>query len=64
MEDLIIEYLTQGKNQREISELLKQKNLEPNSLSYIEKCLKKLRIKNKATSMFHLGFILAKQGNK
>lgn len=61
MEDLIIKYLKKGKSQREISDLLKQQNLEPNSLSFIEKFLKTLRAKYKAKTMFHLGFIMGKE---
>lgn len=58
---LIIKLLTEGKTQPEISEALKALNIYPNSLSTIEKELKKIRAKHGAKSMFHLGVILSKR---
>lgn len=57
-QDIIIEYLSQGKTQAEISNLLKDRGIKPNSLSHIEKLLKVVRKEHNATTMFHLGVIL------
>lgn len=59
MEEIIINYLFEGKTQAQISKELKKKGIKPNSLSYIEKILKKIKIKNKANTMFHLASILS-----
>lgn len=59
-QDIIIEYLSIGKTQNEIAELLKQKGITPNSLSHVEKTLKAIRKEHGATTMFHLGVILTK----
>lgn len=58
-EHQIIELLFDGLTQPEISAELKRRGVTPNSLSYIEKYIKELRSKHKATTMFHLGAILA-----
>lgn len=60
MEDLILKYLKEGKTQAEIAGILKQLEIQPNSLSSIEKHLKSIRKKHGAKTMFHLGFILNK----
>lgn len=62
-QDLIISYLSEGKTQAEISELLKAKDIKPNSLSHIEKLLKAVRKQYGANTMFHLGVILTKKNN-
>lgn len=59
MEDLVIKYLFAGKTQLEISEILKRDGIKPNSLSSIEKMLKRIRIKYGANTMFHLAVILS-----
>lgn len=56
--DKIIALLSKGKTQAEISQLLKAANVKPNSLSHIEKHLKKTRKEHNAKTMFHLGVIL------
>lgn len=58
MEELIIKYLFEGKTQNEIADILKQQGVTPNSLSSIEKSLKKIKSQHKANTMFHLAAIL------
>jgi Mg2+/Co2+ transporter CorC len=58
--DLILKYLSEGKTQCEISELLKASNITPNSLSHIEKTLKEIRQQYNAKTIFHLAVILCK----
>ena len=60
MEDLIIQHLKNGLTQYEISDILKEQGVKPNSLSSIEKNLKVIRAKYGAKTMFHLGCILGK----
>jgi len=50
----LIELLSQGLSQDEISVALKKENLSPSSLSTIEKRLNKLRIQFKANNAIHL----------
>ena len=59
-EDKILQLLSVGKTQNEISDILKSQGIKPNSLSHIEKLLKKVRADHGATTMFHLGCILTK----
>jgi DNA-binding CsgD family transcriptional regulator len=61
MEDLILQYLKEGKTQAEIADLLKDAGIKPNSLSSVEKKLKSIREKYGARSMFHLAVILQSQ---
>lgn len=56
--ELIIQHLLEGKTQIQISNILKEQGIEPNSLSQIEKSLKKLKEKHRAKTLFHLGAIL------
>ncbi len=58
VKELIIEYLKQGLNQKEISLKLIELNLKPNSLSSVEKYLNSIRKEYDAKTMFHLGYIL------
>jgi len=58
MEELIIQYLLEGKTQPEIAAILKERGIEPNSLSSIEKTLRKLKDEHGAKTMFHLGAII------
>ena len=60
-ESLIIDLLSEGKTQPEISDILKAKGIHPNSLSSIEKGLKALRERKGAKTMFHLAIILARE---
>ena len=55
---ILLEQLSKGFSQEYISNLLKQKNIKPNSLSSIEKRLNKLRIEFKANNAIHLIAIL------
>lgn len=61
MDKIIIKYLKEGYSQDEIAQLLKNQNLTPNSLSSIEKTIKKIKKKNNARTMFHLAWILSKK---
>lgn len=63
MDVIIIAYLFEGKTQAEISVELKKRGMTPNSLSYIEKTLKKIRERYQANTMFHLAAILSKIKN-
>lgn len=58
LEELIIRYLLEGKTQLEIAAILKEQGIEPNSLSSIEKTLRKLKDEHGAKTMFHLGAII------
>ncbi|TDG37950.1 hypothetical protein EZJ43_02345 [Pedobacter changchengzhani] len=58
-EDKIIKLLMKGRTLPEISEYLKEKNVRPSSLSYLEKLLKAMKDEHKAKTMFHLGAILS-----
>ncbi len=50
----MLQLLSLGKSQEEISTTLKEKNLSPSSLSSVEKRLNKLRIQFKANNATHL----------
>ena len=51
---LLLEKLSHGKSQEEISSEFKKKNMTPSSLSSIEKRLNKLKIEFKANNAIHL----------
>ena len=51
---LLLEKLSHGKSQEEISAAFKKKNMTPSSLSSIEKRLNKLKIEFKANNAIHL----------
>lgn len=57
-EKIILMYMREGYTQTEISEKLKKEGAFPNSLSIIEKTLKKTRVKYGAKTNFHLACIL------
>lgn len=57
--EMLINHLSNGKTQKEISAIFKSEGVEPNSLSSIEKMLKSIRAKHGAKTMFHLGFIIS-----
>lgn len=59
MEEVIVKLLFEGKTQKEISNILKNRGLEPSGLSSIEKKLKEIKERHGAKTMFHLGAILA-----
>lgn len=61
IELMLIRHLSEGKTQKEISDIFKSEGVEPNSLSSIEKMLKSIRAKHGAKTMFHLGYILEKK---
>ena len=58
----IISALSKGLSQEQISSLLKEKNMSPNSLSTIEKRLNKLRIQFQANNVTHLVSMLKDLG--
>jgi len=58
IDELIIKYLFEGKTQSEISHMLKEYGIKPNSLSSVEKRLKEIKNRHNAKTMFHLGLIL------
>lgn len=58
IEKMLIDHLSSGKTQKEISDIFKSESVYPNSLSIIEKILKSIRAKYGAKSMFHLAVIL------
>lgn len=58
IDEKIIELLKKGYTQKEISDELIKHNLKPNSLSSVEKHLKRIRKEYGAKTMFHLGYIL------
>lgn len=55
---LLCQYLIEGYTQYEIANLLKEAGIVPNSLSSIEKEIKRLKEIHKAKTMCHLGAIL------
>jgi hypothetical protein len=57
----IINLLKEGYTQKEISDIFKEDEVKPNSLSIIEKYLKEIRETYKAKTMFHLAFILIEE---
>lgn len=59
--DYIIELLKVGLTQQEISNEFAKNDIVPNSVSAIEKELKKVRKEYGAKTQFHLGYLLAKE---
>jgi transcriptional regulator len=57
----ICQLLAKGMTQREISDHLKLKAIEPNSVSIIEKRIKKLKKEFGAKTFFQLAVILTKR---
>ena len=58
IEKIIIEKLSEGKSQAEISEYLKENKLQPSSVSSVEKRLSAIRKDYGAKTLFHLACIL------
>lgn len=56
---LILSYMKDGLNQKEISEKMYLLQIKPRSLSSIEKRLKLIREKFKARTNFHLAIIIS-----
>lgn len=63
-EERIIELLFDGYMEKDIPDILKKEGIKPNSLSTLEKMLKKLKKRHGVTTMFSLGIILYKKKNK
>ncbi|TYB73995.1 DUF5932 domain-containing protein [Bizionia myxarmorum] len=59
---LLLKHVSLGMSQDQISQLCKDKNMSPNSLSSIEKRLNKLRIQFKAKNAIHLVAIVKDLG--
>lgn len=57
-EERILDYLKKGFTQEEISLEVKKLGYTPNSLSYIEKELKKIKKRHGAKTLFHLACIV------
>lgn len=57
-ESKISQYLLEGYTQQEIANQLKSDEIRPNSLSAIEKEIKRIKEKHNAKTMCHLGAIL------
>lgn len=55
---LILKYMKEGYNQKELPDILSRKENIEVSLSTIEKILKEVRLTYEANNMFHLAFIL------
>jgi hypothetical protein len=58
---IILKYLSLGLTQQEVSNELKKKDIKPNSLSAIEKRIKKIKQEFKAKNNFHLAIIVSKK---
>lgn len=58
---LLIQKLSEGFTQREVSELFKQLKIEPNSISIIEKRIKDLKITYNAKTNFQLAVIITQE---
>ncbi len=59
-EKTILDKLKTGSTQVEISNYLKEKNIEPHSLRSIEHCIKRLKKRFKAKTLISLIYILTK----
>jgi hypothetical protein len=62
IQKIIIKKMADGYTQAEVSEYLKERDILPNSVSMIEKELKKLRKEFGAHNIVHLFVILSKNG--
>lgn len=61
IEKTICQLLAKGMTQQEISDHLKLKSIEPNSVSSIEKKIKSIKKQHGAKTIFHLAVILTKR---
>lgn len=62
IQKMIVKKMAVGYTQAEVSEYLKEREILPNSVSMIEKELKKLRKEFGAHNIVHLFVILSKKG--
>ncbi len=60
-DEKLLEYLAKGYTQQEISDELKKLGYYPNSLSMIEKMLKRIKKEHNANTLYHLAVILNKK---
>jgi len=63
IQKLIIKKMADGYTQPEVSRYLKEREITPNSISMIEKELKKLKKEYGALNMVHLFVLLSKKGH-
>lgn len=61
-DEIILFLLSEGLNQQKTHEYMKDNGYKPNSVSYIEKALNRLRKDFEAGSNFHLALIMHKKG--
>jgi len=59
---LILQSLSAGLTQSEISEHFKKMGITPNSVSIIEKRINKMKKEYRANSLFHLALIVKRKG--
>jgi len=59
---LIVQCMAKGMKQYDVAEHFKQKGITPNSVSIIEKRLRKIREEYHAKTNFHLAIILKSRG--
>lgn len=62
LQRIIIRKMADGYTQLEVSEILKRQGISPNSVSTIEKEIKRLKKQFKAKTAIHLFVILIRQG--
>lgn len=60
MKEKLIKLLKQGYSQKEISAIFKEQGIKPNSVSIVEKEIKKLKKEYNAKTYFHLGYLISK----
>lgn len=63
LQRIIIRKMADGYTQLEVSEILKRQGISPNSVSTIEKEIKRLKKQFKAKTANHLFVILIRQGH-
>ena len=64
IEQIVLDQLKEGKNQKEIAKYLATNEMTPHSLSSVEKAILALKKKHKANTLFQLGMIIQKQTKK
>lgn len=62
LDKMIIEALSAGLTQYEISELFKSRSIKPNGLRTIEDRINVIKAEHKANTLFHLAVILKRKG--
>lgn len=62
IEVMILQSLAAGLSQKEVHEHLDKMGIKPNSVSYIEKAINKMKKEYRAGSLFHLALIVKRKG--